>query len=301
MNEKLKNFYEGKKILVTGGAGFIGSHLVDMLVELKAHVTVLDNFSTGNINNLKSAFPFVTIHYADITSPYAAYKATENKHLIFHLAAQVSIPFSMNNPTISHNINVTGTKNLLDGCIKSGVQHFVFSSSSAVYGNNTTICSEDSPLNPISPYAQNKVDGELLCKQYTQQYKLSTTILRYFNVYGERQNTSQYASVVTQFKYALLNQLPITIFGDGQQTRDFITVQEVAQANLTLGTNLTAQADIYNIASGTSITLLELLNRLENELQIKRLVTEFKPERTGDIKYSTAQCSKYKNLIKTFL
>jgi UDP-glucose 4-epimerase len=272
------------------------------LVGIGARVTVLDNFSTGNINNLKNAFPFITIHCASITSEYAAFKATENKDLVFHLAANASVPFSINNPDICFEVNVKGTHNMLNGCIQGGVQHFIFSSSSAVYGNTDTVCTEETPLNPVSPYAESKILGEQLCKQYSTEHSLATTALRYFNVYGERQSTANdYSSVVTRFRHALLNQLPVTIFGDGSQTRDFIPVAEVVRANLLLGSNSTHKGDIYNIASGKSITLLDLLLKLEEELRVQRVVTRFMPAREGDIKHSIAHCAKYQQALNAML
>ncbi len=300
MNEKLKAFYAGKRVLVTGGAGFIGSHIVEALVALDARVTVLDNFSTGNINNLRNIFPHITIHYTDITSAYSTLKATENKDLVFHLAACISVPLSVQNPDYCKKVNVDGTKNILAGCANAGVSHLIFSSSSAVYGNTNTICSEETDLKPTSPYATSKMIGEQLCREYSAATNLATTSLRYFNVYGDRQSpTSEYAGVVARFKNALLNEQPITIFGDGTQTRDFIEVSEVVRANLTLGCNTENKGDVYNIASGKSISLLQLIEKLKGELNTNNAKTHFMPEREGDIKHSAAHCYKYQELLST--
>ena len=302
MTDTLKAFYAGKRILVTGGAGFIGSHVAQALVDLGARVTVLDNFSTGNINNLRAIFSSVTIHYADITSSYSTLKATENKDLVFHLAAFISVPQSVQNPAYCKKINIDGTKNVLRGSAHNGVSHLIFSSSSAVYGNTNAVCSEDSALMPTSPYAESKMIGEQLCKEYATTTNLATTCLRYFNVYGERQSpTSEYAGVVARFKMALLNNQPITIFGDGTQTRDFIEVSEVVRANLMLGCNTASKGEIYNIASGKSINLLQLIEKLEHELKTSRANTQFMPQREGDIQHSTAQCSKYLQALSSVL
>lgn len=295
----VQNFYKGKRVLVTGGAGFIGSHLVERLVEYGARVSVIDNFSTGSINNLKNVVAEVTIFYADICSGHSVVKATQNQDIVFHLAALTSVPASVENPELCSKINVQGMQQLLEACVKNGVASFVFSSSSAVYGNRSTPCREDDEPQPESPYAQSKLMGEVLCKKYAEQSSLKATVLRYFNVFGPRQSpTSPYAAVVATFTDRLLNGKPITIFGDGMQTRDFINVSDVVAANLTVGRVECSKGEVFNIGTGKSINLLELIDHLEKTLKVRRADVLFQPARRGDIVHSSACCDKYKRLVE---
>jgi nucleoside-diphosphate-sugar epimerase len=292
--ETLQRFYAQKKILVTGGAGFIGSHIVEKLVTYGARVTVLDNFSSGTLANLKSVVHTINLMYADVRCLHSCAKASENQDFVFHLASLVSVPESIKNQELCYKINIDGTRNILEACRKNNVKRFIFSSSSAVYGNKNTVCKETTPLNPQSPYAESKVVGENLCHEYNKKYGLSSVILRYFNVYGERQNPKgPYAAVVARFKQQLLNAEPLTIFGDGKQTRDFIPVSDVVHANLKLAMAQTNLCETFNIGTGKSITLLELINQLENELQTRRTTINFLPAREGDILHSKAYCEKY--------
>ncbi len=295
---KLQNVYNNKNVLVTGGAGFIGSNIVKELVKLNTNVTVLDNFSTGSLNNLKDVINRINIIYADVTNIFSCKKAVAKKDIVFHLAALTSVNQSIQNPNLYYKVNTQGTKNLLEACrlCKNKIK-FIFSSSASVYGTKNTLCSEDDTPNPQSPYAKSKLDSEFLCKKYNQKYNLNTGILRYFNVYGKNQNPNgEYAAVVAKFKYNLINNLPITIFGDGKQTRDFIHVDDVAMANILLATKEEMNGEIINVASGQSINLLKLISKLETELNKKTTKIEFQPAKVGDIKNSKANCQKYKNL-----
>lgn len=292
--EPFEIFYRDKQILVTGGAGFIGSHLVEKLVEAGAQVTVIDNFSTGNIENLASVIHRISLITGDIRNIADCEKATENKSHVFHCAALVSVPQSVADPALCTAINEQGTLNLLNASVKNDVKHFIFSSSSAVYGNQENKCSENSETHPQSPYAQSKKYGEELCTFFAERYGISTASLRYFNVNGPRQNPhGDYAAVVARFKEKLIKHEPIVIYGDGLQTRDFIGVDEVVKANMRAGEVFEMIGEIFNIASGKSVTLLELLRRLEVELNIKPVDIMLLPERPGDIKHSQADCTKY--------
>jgi nucleoside-diphosphate-sugar epimerase len=296
--KNLQKFYEGKKVLVTGGAGFIGSHLSEKLVELGARVSVLDNFSTGKIQNLKNIVHSVNIIYSDVSLDHVCLKATQSQDLVFHCAALVSVPHSIKYPDLCKKINVQGTKNLLVGCVKNGVKVFVFSSSCAVYGDKTGPCSENDSTCPKSPYAQSKLEGESLCKKYSQDFGIKTVSLRYFNVYGERQNfNGEYSSVMAKFKYNIENGLPITIFGDGFQTRDFVKVSDVVDANLKISMSSNLNGEIFNVASGQSIKILDLVKMLEKDLGKSAPEIKFEGARLGDIKNSVADCKKYKELI----
>ncbi len=291
--------YKGKRVLVTGGAGFIGSHLVEKLVSLGAHVSILDNFSSGNLQNIRSVFTHVNLFYADITSSYSCMKATANKDYVFHTAAFVSVPGSVENPDACHKINAQGTRNVLEGCKENGVKSLVFSSSSAVYGNRDDICKESDAPNPLSPYAQSKLDGEVLCKEYAQENSMHTACLRYFNVYGDRQDPhGHYAAVVAKFKQNLQEHKPLIIYGDGMQTRDFINVSDVVQANLKIALRDNKPGEIFNVGSGKSINLLDLIELLEKELNITREEIKYMPARSGDITHSLGACDKYKQAIK---
>lgn len=297
MNQ-LTKFYKGKNVLVTGGAGFIGSHLVEKLVELGSHVTVLDNFSSGKLSNLGSVLNHITLIYADITSHYSVLKATLNKDYIFHLAAMVSIPHSLRYPELCHKINVDGTVNILDGCRQHHVKRLIFASSSAIYGDRIDVCCEDDEPNPLTPYAQSKLDSEGYCKHFSTKYGIQTSSLRYFNVYGERQNPlGDYAGVIAKFKRNLLSNNTLTIYGNGQQTRDFIHVSQVVDANLKIALAQTNPGETFNVGTGKSINLLELINNLEKELNVKRKDVIFKESRTFDILHSKANCSKYEKAI----
>ncbi len=295
MLEQLQQFYANKRVLVTGGAGFIGSHLAEKLVALGAHVTVLDNFSSGTLSNLKVIAHAITLSYADIRSAYTCLKATTHKDIVFHCASFISVPASIQHPDLCYSVNIEGTKNLLEGCRKNNVQSFIFSSSSAVYGEKTGPCLEDDLLAPQTPYALSKRESEELCKEYTIKYNLNTASLRYFNVYGQRQNPNgPYAAVVAKFTQQLLTGTPLTIYGDGLQTRDFVHVSNVVTANLTLATGTNLNGEIFNIASGKSLTLFQLIEQLEQELKVKRAGIIFQPARQGDILHSMAHCDKYK-------
>lgn len=295
--ENLQNFYKNKNILVTGGAGFIGSHLCKELVKLEAKVTIIDNFSTGNLSNLKNILPQINIIYGDITNNFTCKKITKNKDIVFHLAAMTSVSQSVKNPDICYQINIQGTKNLLENCKKNKVSKFIFSSSASVYGNRTDKCKETDILNPQSPYAKSKVKGELLCKEYSK-YGIQTACLRYFNVYGDNQNPNgEYSAVVAKFKYNLKHNIPITIYGNGKQTRDFIHVNQVVLANLKIATQENLDTEIINIATGKSINLLELISLLEQENNTIRTSLKYKLERPGDILHSFADCKKFNKLI----
>ncbi|MEX0940486.1 MAG: SDR family NAD(P)-dependent oxidoreductase [Candidatus Babeliales bacterium] len=296
-----QSFFKDLPILVTGGAGFIGSHIVEQLIENGAQVTVLDNFSTGCLENLKAVKSSVTIINGDINDFETCLKATQNAVIIFHLAALICVPESIENPEVYFQTNIIGTLNLLRAAKKNKVKRFVFSSSAAVYGPCDQPCIETMPCSPQSPYGHSKLIGEQLCKQFYATDNIESIILRYFNVYGPRQNPhSAYAGAVAKFRLNMLTNNPITIFGDGSQTRDFIPVQTVAQINLNLAqapTPLVASS-IFNVATGASQTLLELINQLKKEFPEFSAGYRLSPERPGDIKHSQANCIKLATMLK---
>lgn len=284
-------------VLVTGGAGFIGSHLAQELIKQKAKVTILDNFSTGSKENLENIANQITLIDGDIQDFSTCLDATKGKAIVFHLAAAISVNESMEHPDHCFGTNVTGTLNMLEACKRNGVSRFVFSSSSAVYGPATGTCSEQTPCNPLSPYGTSKLMGEHACQSYALYF--DTVCLRYFNVYGDRQNPNgAYAAVVAKFRHQMTHNKPITIFGDGLQTRDFISVDQVVKANIKVGTidGQLVNGQVFNVGTGKSINLLELIEKLKQEFPDYNQTPTFAPERDGDIKNSSANCSKFQQL-----
>ncbi len=297
---KLQTFYKGKRVVVTGGCGFIGSHLAQKLVEFGAHVTIIDNLLTGSMENIAAFKDRVHFINGNIVDPAQCDAAIVGTDIVFHLAAFVSVPASIDDPYTCHETNVNGTFNVLQSAKKHGLDRLIFSSTSAVYGPREDRCYEtDLHLNPISPYGATKLMGELYCKQFTALYSLSCVMLRYFNVYGPRQNpNAQYAAVVAKFRYHMERNEPIIIFGDGTQTRDFVSVEEVVYANLLTGMAPKEQVagQIYNIGTGTSVSLLELAKQMKNQYPNYTTTTQFKPARDGDVKHTQMSAEKYETL-----
>jgi len=292
-----KRYYRNKRVLVTGGAGFIGSHLVDRLVECGAHVTVLDNLTSGRIDNLSNSASKITFIRDDIRNANICTRVSQNTSHVFHLAALVSVPQSVIEPALCNDINIAGTQTLYEACKEQGVSNIVFSSSAAVYGPRNEACKETDKLNPQSPYAESKLVGEELGRTLAQQYNISIANLRYFNVHGLRQDPQgAYAGALAAFRHRLLNKEPLTIYGDGQQTRDFIPVTDVVTANLHAGMHPALQGQPINIASGKSVTLLNVIQKLEEDLDEKANIT-FQPTRAGDVAHSSADISRYRRLL----
>lgn len=291
----MNTFYKNLPVLITGGCGFIGSHVAEKLVNLGARVTILDDLSTGNLDNIQTFKHSITFIHNSIEDKQACIRAAQDCAIIFHLAAMASVPQSIEHPDLCHAINVNGTVNILEAARKNKVRSVIFSSSSAVYGAYDIPVHEDMPCKPQSPYGFSKLIGELYCQQYAQHFDVNTVALRYFNVFGERQNPhGAYAGVVAAFKRKLSQNQPITILGNGTQTRDFIAVEKVAEANLRLGMHAAQYAgQSFNIGTGNSITLLELLDQLKKEYPLYDQAVGFGQGRAGDVQYSMADCKKY--------
>ena len=283
---------KNQKVLITGGAGFIGSNLASKLAE-NNDVIILDNLSTGNMENIKELTikDNVKFIHGTIIDIELLHNCCSDVDYIFHLAALPSVPRSIKDPISSNEVNVTGTLNVLVTARDAGVKKVVFSSSSSVYGDTPTLPKrEDMPLNPLSPYAITKMTGEYYCKVFQELYDLQTISLRYFNVFGPRQNPdSQYAAVIPKFTTAILNDESPVIYGDGEQSRDFSFIKHVVDANI-----LSCESDktgVFNVACGRRITINELVN-LINEILGKDIKAKYINTRPGDIKHSLADISK---------
>ena len=273
------------KVLVTGGAGFIGSHIVEHF-QGKAEVRVLDNLRSGFKHNL-AGFDHEFIE-ASILDREAVRRAVQGVDYIFHLAAMISVPESMAKPIECNELNTNGTLVVLEEAAKAGVKKLVLSSSAAIYGDNPVVPKVETMFpEPKSPYAITKLDGEYYCRMFAAEGKLPTACLRYFNVFGPRQDPkSQYAAAVPIFIHRALKHEPITIYGDGEQTRDFIYVKDIAAANVYAATH-PAVAGVYNVAYGAKITIKELCQTI-CQLTGSRSEIKHGPERAGDVKHSMA-------------
>jgi len=298
----MNEFYKNKKVVVTGGCGFIGSHIAHKLVGLGAQVTILDNLATGSLDNIENIKDNVTFIEQSIVDYDACDNAISGNEIIFHLAAFISVPGSVQDPQACHKTNVDGTFNILHAAKKHEIKRLVFSSTSSVYGPREDQCQEtDTHLNPVSPYGATKLMGELYCKQFALLYNLPCVMLRYFNVYGPRQNPhSQYAAVVAKFQYHMKRNEPITIYGDGSQTRDFVSVDEVVHANLLTGMaqEKLVAGQVYNIGTGRSISVLELANQMKEQYPQYTGATKFEPARDGDVPHTQMSAKKYEELKK---
>ncbi len=270
--------------LVTGGAGFIGSHLVEALLARGGSVRVLDDLSTGKYANLKGVEGQIEFIKGDLRDTYKLEQALQDVNQVFHEAAFVSVPQSLEEPDACLDVNVRGTRQLLEISRRTGVQRVVLASSAAVYGENPDLpLSEGSKSDPLSPYAASKYIDEIFAQVYTRQLNLDVVALRYFNVYGPRQNpNSDYAAVIPIFIRRLLEHEEPIIYGDGGQTRDFIYVTDVVQANLLAGESPAAVGQVLNICSGKETSLLDLIEVLSTLFK-REIRPEFQEGRAGDI------------------
>lgn len=276
------------KMLVTGGAGFIGSNLVERLIDDGNEVTIIDNLSTGSRENLHKKAEFFEL---DIASLDAIKPVFKNKEIVFHIAAIPSVPRSIEDPAAVFRSNVMGTLNVLLASRDAGAKRVIYSASSSAYGNQQILpLKEDLPPKPMSPYAISKLVGEQLCKQFSDLYDLDTISLRYFNVYGRRMNRGSYAAVVATFLCQRKDGQPLTIVGDGLQERDFTHVSDVVGANILSAGVKRGGGEVVNIGAGDSHSVLKLAKIIGGEkLHL--------PERPGDVRNSLADISKTKKLL----
>ena len=279
-----------KTALVTGGAGFIGGHLVRRLLAEGWRVRVLDNFSSGFQEHLRERD--VEVIAGDIRDPQACHRSCRGVDSVFHMAAIASVASSVADPLTSHDVNVNGTLNMLMAARDGDVRRFVLSSSASVYGNADQVPTpESAPLLPPSPYATGKATGELYCRNFWSLYGLETVILRYFNVFGPGQNpVSGYAAVIPQWIGATVRGERPVISGDGEQTRDFIFVENVAAANARAAMADGVAGMTFNVAGGEAISLLRLIEELE-DLSGRPLHPEFRATRAGEVRHSRADVS----------
>lgn len=284
--------------LITGGAGFIGSNIAKALVAKGEKVKILDNFNTGKKDNIAEFIDDVEVIDGDFTNEKTVQSALKQVDVVFHQGAIPSVPKSIQNPIESNHANVSGTLQLLQGAVEAKVSRFIYAASSSAYGDSETLPKhEQLPGNPMSPYAVSKYTGELYCKVFYNLYGLETVSLRYFNVFGPRQDpNSKYAAVIPSFIKAMLNDKPPTIFGDGTQSRDFTFIDNVVAANLLAANAPKLQGESVNIGGGASIDLNSLVDEI-NVLLGKQIQANYGPERPGDVKHSLADIHLAEKLI----
>ena len=279
--------------LVTGGAGFIGSHLVDALVARGYSVIVLDDLSTGKKENLKNVFDKIVFIEGSITDVPTVKRAMKDVDIVFHQAAVASVPKSIEDPKGTYAINVLGTQNVFECAKQAGVRRVVYASSCAVYGNTPEVPKrEDMQKAPASPYAEHKSEGEESAKKYRKTSSLETVGLRYFNVFGPRQDpSSPYSGVISIFAKQFKEGKGVTIFGDGETTRDFVFVSDVVDANIRAAETKHMHEYIFNVGTGIETSLTTMVRTFGEALGIEPRVNH-EPERAGDIKRSVADTSR---------
>ncbi|MFC1830044.1 SDR family oxidoreductase [Thermodesulfobacteriota bacterium] len=286
------------KALVTGGAGFIGSHLVDALLSMDCEVVVIDDLSKGNLANLEQCKEYITFYHGDIRDQGLLDKAARGCDIIFHHAAVVSVPLSVENPVDSAMVNELGTLFVLEAARKNGVKRVIIASSSAVYGDDPALPKhEDMAPKPQNPYAVQKLTGEYYAQLYTELYDVETVCLRYFNVYGPRQDpSSPYSGVISIFlAKASAKDTPV-IYGDGQQYRDFIFVKDAVTANLISANSGTVGDNIFNVGTGKFVRINQLWDMI-GELAGHPIEPDYEPPRQGDIVESVASIDRIKNIL----
>jgi nucleoside-diphosphate-sugar epimerase len=285
--------------LITGGAGFIGSHIAASLAAAGARVRIIDDLSTGYPENVSEIAGDVDFIQASVADEVALRRALEDVELVFHEAAIPSVPRSVENPRQTHIASVDATFSLLLAAKEKKVRRIVYAASSSAYGDQPMLPKVENMLpEPLSPYAVAKLVGEHYCQVFTRVYGLETVSLRYFNVFGPRQDpSSQYSGVISRFIAALLGGEQPVIYGDGEQSRDFTYIDNVVDANLKAAESARAVGQVINIANGERITLNELLGELKNLTAKPDVVADFREPRAGDVKHSLADISRARDLL----
>jgi UDP-glucose 4-epimerase len=294
MREGSNAILTGRDVLVTGGAGFIGSHLVDRLVAEGYFVVVLDDLSTGRLDNINEHIADNRIRFVkgDIRNYHTVIEAVEGVNMVIHLAGMADVAWSVQNPGATHEINVTGTLNVLRACVDAKVSKLVFASSCAVYGNPVALpIGENHPLNPVSPYAASKLAAEAYVQAFSSDSALGTTCLRLFNVYGARQQVGKSSGVIARFAAQLAEGVSPTIYGDGEQQRDFVYVENVVDAFLG-ALRAVGEPEIYNIGSGKAFSINQVFTSLRRLIGKERIQPTYLPRRLGDVRTSVADIRK---------
>lgn len=287
------------KYLVTGGAGFIGSNIAEELVKRGYSVKIIDNFLTGKRENISSFLDKIELVEGDIRDYDACRRALEGVDFVLHQAALPSVPRSIEDPLLTTDINIKGTLNILLASREAKVKGFVFASSSSVYGDDPNLPKKEGTVgNPLSPYAISKLTGEKYCRVFSQIFGLSTVCLRYFNIFGPRQDpSSQYAAVVPNFITRMFKGESPTIFGDGEQTRDFTYISNVVEANILASKAQGVSGEVFNIACGERTTVNSLASNL-NEILKEEISPSYAEPRPGDVRDSFADISKARKMLK---
>ncbi|MCA1642814.1 MAG: SDR family oxidoreductase [Acidobacteria bacterium] len=285
--------------LVTGGAGFIGSHIAAALASRGARVRVIDDLSTGHLENLEEVGGGVDFVRGSLNDADALRRALEGVELVFHEAAIPSVPRSVENPRETHDACVEGTFSLLLAARDAGVRRLVYAASSSAYGDQPTLPKvETMPPDPLSPYAAAKLVGEYYCQVFSRAYGLETVALRYFNIFGPRQDpSSQYSGVISRFIAALAGGTTPVIYGDGEQTRDFTYVANAVEANLLAAESARAVGHVINVANGRQTSLNELLSILKGITGRTGVGTDYREPRAGDVRHSLADITRARDLL----
>lgn len=281
-------------VLVTGGAGFIGSHVVRFLLQQNQQVRIFDNLSTGKLENIEPVLDRVDLCEGDIRDPEALEDAMDGVDVVIHLAAMISVVQSLAEPLLTNEININGTLNVLEAARNMGAKRFVFASSAAVYGDVPQVPTpENAPTAPLSPYGLTKLMGEQYCTFYSNHYGLKCVSLRFFNAYGPRQDpNSPYAAAVPIFMERLRRGQAVTIYGDGEQSRDFVYVGDMARALWTAATAPGIAGEVFNVAYGEAVTVNSLVQQMGVALGIQ-VDPIYAPARPGEIRSSCANVEKF--------
>lgn len=287
------------KILVTGGAGFIGSHIVNRLLSDDFEVTVVDNLNTGRLENIehndRQNFHFVKGEVQDFN---LAREVLKDIDVVLHEAALTNVTSSFEDPLKTHDVNVTGTLNLLKNCVDTKVKRFIFASSASIYGETDVLpIVEEVTPKPLSPYAVTKLAAESYVRLFFKAYGLETVCLRFFNVYGPKQQPSAYSGVISIFINRALQGQSLLIYGNGHQTRDFVNIQDVVDANMLTLTSKNAVGEVFNIATGTATSINQLAKTISQILGKESLTIDYMNSRPGDIKASYADISKARRIL----
>ena len=290
------NELKGKNILVTGGAGFVGSHIVDRLSP-ENKVTVLDNLFTGSLSNLEKSKDRIAFIKGDILDKSLVSNIVADVEFIFHLAAHVGNIRSLQDPYFDMDVNIRGMLNLLEACRDSKVKRLVYSSSGAIFGEAKYLpIDEEHPLHPESPYAVSKMAAEKYAFAFYKVYGVPTTSVRYFNIYGPRQDTSEYANAISIFLSRVKDGKSLTIFGDGKQTRDFIFIEDVVTANILAATQPAAVGEIFNIATGRATSINQITDIIK-QISGRESPIIYADPRAGEVRHSRANIEKAQKLL----